>query len=197
MTPIDQLKKKLTNIADSIRGRTGDTDKLSLDEMVEEIDYMPTGDDDNTYILVDEDGNEIPAVLTEEEVDLTATANDIREGVVAVTDDGVITGEKEIPSYHTSEGYKIITNGSKFVLTMMKNRHEYTKLQAILCPFNTNLTNSVGAEKVAIENNVYPVQSTVSESQITVVGTDRIDFGITNTSGKPYLIRYFTYKEIY
>lgn len=48
--------------------------------------------EDNTYILVDEQGNELPAVLTEEKVDLTAEASDIRIGKTAVIDDGVVTG---------------------------------------------------------------------------------------------------------
>lgn len=48
--------------------------------------------EDNAFILVDEAGNELSAVMTEEEVDLTAEANDIRAGKIAVTDDGVIVG---------------------------------------------------------------------------------------------------------
>lgn len=196
MTPIDQLKAKLTSIADSIRGRTGDTDKLSLDDMVEEIDYMPTGEDDNTYILVDEEGNEIPAVLTEEEVDLTATANDIREGVVAVTDDGVITGEKEIPSYICREGYRIVTNGSRFLLPT--GDYDYDKLQAIFCLFNTNFVNSVAAIKVVIGDSVYSVESTDAESDVIKDSVNEwIDFGVTNTSGKHCLLRYVTIKEEY
>lgn len=198
MTPIEQLKAKLTSIADSIRERTGETGKLTLDQMTEEIEYMPSGDDGETFILVDENGNEIPAVLTEEEVDLTATANDIRLGSIAVTDDGVIEGTKEIPSYYTTEGYKVITNGSKFLLPLTKGLHEYTKLQAIICSFNTDMTNSVSAEKVAVENKVYPVRSTISDAEVTVANNPSvIDFGISNTSGKPCILRYFTYKEIY
>lgn len=46
----------------------------------------------DTLILVDENGVEVVAVMTDEEVDLTATANDIRLGVVAVTDEGIVTG---------------------------------------------------------------------------------------------------------
>lgn len=48
--------------------------------------------EDNTYILVDEQGNELPVVLTEEKVDLTAEASDIRIGKTAVIDDGVVIG---------------------------------------------------------------------------------------------------------
>lgn len=194
MTLIDQLKTKLTSIADAVRERTDTTDKMSLDEMTEEIEYMPTGEDGNAYILVDEDGNEIPAVLTDEEVDLTATANDIREGAVAVTDDGVITGKKEIPSYHTFEGYRVVTNGSDF--TIPHEKYDYTKFQAIICAFNTSLMDSVAAKKIAVYDKVYNVDSTESLSSITK-DDGWIDLGIINDSGRTCILRYFMYKEIY
>ena len=58
MTPTDRLKARLTSIADAIRERTGETDKLTIEQMKAEIEYMPAGDDGETYILVDENGNE-------------------------------------------------------------------------------------------------------------------------------------------
>lgn len=192
MALIDKIKA----IADAIRAKTGSTGLMSLDEMAESIEYMSTDDNTQTYILVDEDGYEIPAVLVDEPVTLTATTNDIRIGTTAVTEAGVVTGEKEIPVYHTRAGFKAITNGSRIVLTT-KN-YDYTKLQAIICSFNTSLTNSVAADKVAINNNVYTVRST--EVEATVTKNDemtQVDFGITNTSGSPCVIRYFMYKEIY
>lgn len=194
MALIDKIKA----IADAIREKTGSTGLMSLDEMAENITYLDVGSDNTqTYILVDEEGNEIPAVLVDEEVTLTANAaTDIRIGTTAVTDEGVVTGGKEIPVYHATEGSKLVTNGSKLVLSIP--RYNYTRLQAIICSFNTNMANSVAAEKVAINDCVYPVQSTEVESTITLndeIGY--IDFGITNTSGKPCLIRYFTFKEIY
>lgn len=150
-----------------------------------------------TVILTDENGNEIATgVVTESEVVFTATDNDVREGMVYASDSGVSTGTKEIPIYHSTEGSKLVTNGSKFILPIQN--YEYTKLQAIICSYNTNITNSVSAEKVAINGNLYPVQSTEAESAITVdTENQRIDFGITNTSGKLCLIRYFIFKEIY
>lgn len=196
MTPIKQLKIKLSSIADAIRERTGDDSKLTLDQMVEEIDYMPAGDDGETYILVDEEGNEIPAVLTKEEVDLTATANDIRLGSVAVTDDGVITGEKEIPSYHTHEGMKAIMAGKPF--RMVTSDCEYTKLQALVCARGTTLSNSVSTEKVAINSGVYEVYSDQMISTVSVdIEESAIDFGINNDSDSPKIIRFFYYKEEY
>lgn len=151
-----------------------------------------------SYILETEDGKEIPAVLTAQEVVFDATPNDIREGKVAATGDGVTVGEKVIPSYHTNEGYKVIRPGSKFTIPLKSMRlYEYTKLQAIICPYNSSLSNSVSAEKVAINDNVYEVNSDVS---ISIVGKDdleqSIDLGIANNTDKPYILRFFTYKEI-
>lgn len=190
MTPIEQLKAKLTSIADSIRERTGDTSKLTLDQMTEEIEYMPAGDDGEAYILVDENGNEIPAVLTEEEVDLTATANDIRLGSIAVTDDGIVEGTKEIPSYQTSEGVVAVMVGEEFAIKTLGDRSNFTKLQALFC------TDSVITDKVCINTKVYP---TGSKDVLSTVSVDTekqiINFGITNGATVPYMIRYFTYRE--
>ncbi len=194
MIATDLIKSKLTSIANAIRERTGEDEKLTLSEMVAEIEYMPSGDDGNAYILVDEDGNEIPAVLTDDKVDLTATSNDIRKGSVAVTDDGVITGEKEIPAYHTFQGYRIITAGSLVKHTTEK--HEYTKLQAMVCSYNTSLANSTATEKVVIDNHVYSVQSAEPIAQVTVnYDTGSIEFGIKNETTRPQILRYFYYKE--
>lgn len=149
-------------------------------------------DKTQTYILIDEDGNEIPAVLVDEEVALTATANDIRQGTTAITDDGVITGEKNIPSYHTTEGMRVVTAGKDFVIDNLGSECEFTKLQALFC------SNSVSTEKVCINNKVYNVNSTAAISEVTVDPDDHIiDFGIINNTKNPYVIRYFTYKEEY
>lgn len=190
------LIEKIKAIADAIRGRTGSTGLMSLDEMAEMIEGMEVGGEEvNTYILVDENGVEVPAVLVDEKVTLTATANDIRIGTTAVTEEGVVTGEKEIPAYHTSEGYRAVPKGTKFTLPLPN--YNYTKLQAIFCPFNTSMSNSVAAEKVAIENKVYSVRSATAEANVTKDETvGQIDFGITNSSNGVYLIRYFSYKEI-
>lgn len=152
-----------------------------------------------TYILVDEDGNEFPAVLVSEETVFDATANDIREGKTAASGEGVVTGTKVIPSYNTTEGVKYIEAGSTFAIKLAVNDlYDYSKLQAIFCPFNTSTSDSVMAENVAIEGSVYPVLSTTVKSTITTnPNTKTIEFGFDNTSDIPYLIRYFTYKEIY
>ena len=161
--------------------------------------YSPMG---KTFVIIDENGNEITGVVTEQEQIFTATDNDVREGMVYAGDSGVSTGTKNIPAYHTTEGIKIITSGETFSITLNDvsnlNRYDYTKLQAIICPYNTSLSTSVSAEQVVIEDKVYTVQTTVAIADITKNESSKsIELGITNNSSKKYIIRYFTYKEIY
>jgi hypothetical protein len=192
------LIEKLKAIGDAIRGRTGTTGKMSLDEMAEMINSMEVGSDDvSAYILIDENGVEYPAVLVDEPVTLTANpVTDIRKGTTAVTEAGVVTGEKEIPVYYTKEGTTAIPAGSAMKIKMYSDRCNYTKLQALICAFNTNVTNSVSTEKVSIDSKVYNVGSTDVVSEVTVDSKNQsIDLGILNTSNKPIIIRYFTFTE--
>lgn len=153
-------------------------------------------DDTQAYILVDENGNEYPAVLVGEETVFDATANDIREGKTAATEDGVTIGTKEIPAYITTEGIKVINPGEPFVITLNDGKHAYTKLQAVICRYNTSLADSVAVEMTCIEDRVYAAGSTEALSEITIDdGEKAINLGITNTGSNPSLIRYFTYKE--
>lgn len=152
-----------------------------------------------TYILTDENGNEIATgVYVNSETIFTATDNDVRENVVYASEEGKSVGTKVIPAYHTTEGYKIITNGESLVINLPDlDAYDYKKLQVIICEFNTNLNDSVSTIQTVIDSKVYEVLSTVSISEITKNHTDKaIEFGIDNTSGKPYILRFFTYKEI-
>lgn len=163
--------------------------------------FLVGGDDDSQmYLLVTEDGQELPAVVVEELTLFDATANDIRIGKTAATDSGVTVGEKVIPSYHTTTGVKLIRNNAQLSITnvsSMVDGYDYTELQAIICSYNKNTTNSVSAEQVCIGNNLYEVRSTEKLSTVTKNhDTKTIDLGVINESGKPQLIRYFTYKEI-
>lgn len=154
----------------------------------------------NTLILRDEAGTEVVAVSVGEETEFTATENDIRQGKIAATENGVTEGTKVIPSKHTTEGYRMIPNGSEFETSpfMALDLHDFTKLQVIICPFANSISESVAAEKVAINENVYAVNSTEIIATVTKDGENKkINLGITNNSGSPYVLRYFTYKEIY
>lgn len=152
----------------------------------------------NTIVLVDEEGTEVTAVLTDKEVDLNATANDIRLGTTAVTDDGVTVGTKDIPAYYTIEGYEYIPAGSDMVINLFSDSCEYTKLQVIICTYNTSFDDSVSATKVCINDKMYNVNSTSELTSVVVDSVNQaIDLSLTNDSGKPVLIRFFTYKEVY
>ena len=54
--------------------------------------YSPMG---KTFILEDENGNEITGIVVDQETIFTATAADIVKGKVAGTDDGVVVGTHE------------------------------------------------------------------------------------------------------
>lgn len=153
-----------------------------------------------TFILVTPNGEEIPATWVESGTSFDATENDIRIGKKACTSKGVITGTKVIPSYHTTEGIKVIPAGSAFKVNnpdSMVDSYDYTKLQAIFCAFNTSLSDSVGATRVSINGVVYDVNSVEA---VSVVSKDHegkiIDFGIINDTSSPCVIRYLMYKEI-
>ena len=147
-----------------------------------------------TFILQDPDGNEVPAVLVDQETVFDATENDIRAGKLAATERGVTVGAKDIPAYHTTEGIQYIPAGDAFSLSI--NQYEYTKLQIIICPYNTSMADSVAAEKVCINDGVYAAGSTEVLAEVTTnPATKTIALGITNEGDTPCVMRYFTYKE--
>lgn len=166
----------------------------SLDSLLEKAGaYVP-----KTYVIVDEDGYEIHAALVAQETIFDATDNDVRAGKVYLNDNGPSTGTKVIPSYHTEVGYTLIPSGSTFTISFIDDRYDYTKLQAIICSFNGNVKGSVSADRVVINDGVYAVNSTELITTVTKNSENKIiDLGITNDSGYLYLLRYFTYKEIY
>lgn len=150
----------------------------------------------STYILVDSDGNEVVATLVDEATVFDATANDIRLGKVAATESGVTTGTKDIPAYHTTEGVEKIPAGSVLTIPMFSDKCQYTKLQALICTFNTLVSDSVATEKVSIDGKVYNVGSTTVLSEVSVDSVNQsINLSLMNDSDNPVVIRYFTYKE--
>lgn len=183
----------LKGLADALRKVTGENRTYTPTEM---IDAVSTVLESGTYILVDEEGNEVPAVFVENETTFTAGPNDVRIGTTAVGNNGIFVGEKEIPAYYVGEGFKLIPVGSNYTITIQ--RCEYTSLQVIICPFNMSTTESVAAEKVSINGKVYAVGSTEEVSSVTVdTASKEISLGITNDGDSPCVMRYFTYKEEY
>lgn len=158
-----------------------------------------TVDDTQMYILVMEDGTEIPAVVVSEETKFDATPDDIRLGKTAATESGVTIGEKVIPGYQTHEGAKRIRPGQKFEISLVSlDQYDYTLLQCIICKHNTNLVNSVAAEKVVLNDSVYDVLSVIPLYSVTKNHDAKtIDLGFVNDTKESLVLKYFTCKEIY
>lgn len=182
-------------MANALRDVTGDTRTYTPSEMIEAVTNIL---DSATYILIDENGNEFPAVFVENETVFTATANDIRLGTIAATADGVTEGTKDIPAYYVMEGSQKIDAGSTLKISLFSDMCEFTKLQALVCAYNTSSSDSVSTEKVSINGKVYAVNSTVELAEVAVDSENQaINLSIDNESSEPVLIRFFTYKEVY
>jgi hypothetical protein len=151
-----------------------------------------------TFILVDEDGNEITGVCVDNPVVFTAGDNDVREGMVYASDDGISTGTKDIPIYRTWAGSYLIMPGKKFSIPFSKyNQHDYTVFQCMISLANmSNFDNSVETSMVSIKDGVYEVNSAVKMSDVSVnLDNKSIDLNISNNSENYYVIHYFTYRE--
>ena len=150
-----------------------------------------------TFILVDDEGNEITGVCVDNPVVFTANATeDIRQGKVAATDEGVVIGSKVIPAYTVWTGKKLIKSGSEFAITLSsQNGYDYTEIQCIICPFNTSINDSVITEWVVIGDNIYTTASADAVSTLTKNSENKtIVFNMTNSSNLNYIIRYYVYK---
>lgn len=152
-----------------------------------------------TFILTDENGNELTGVVTGEEVIFTADpVKDIRAGKVAATDAGVVTGSKDIPAYRTERGSCIIFDGDAFEITDMReyDQYDHTELQCIITLFNSTYEDSVEAEKIVLFDNVYAVNSSTPLASISKDSSNKsIKLNIMNNSGKDYIIHYFMYRK--
>lgn len=186
-------KDTLQGIGNSIREVTGSRKKFTPEEMMDEIKNILNA---ATFILVDQDGNEYPAIYVESDTVLTATENDIRKGTTAVTAEGITEGTKEIPAYHTYEGVAFVPPGGKCEIGV--KTYDYTKLQALVCSYSGTLENSVATTRVSINSKVYEAGSTVAIADVSVDhARKKINLGVINEGPDPCVIRFFTYKEEY
>lgn len=159
--------------------------------------YSPMG---KTFVITDENGNEITGVVVDQEQIFTATDNDVREGMVYASDAGVSTGSKNIPAYHTNAGKRLILPNSNFVIPLSEdNAYDYTALQCIISLADPdNFDNSVNTDRIVLNHSVFQVNSSVKLADV-IKDSDAlsIDLNITNDSDNYYFIHYFTYKEEY
>ena len=155
--------------------------------------YSPMG---KTFIIADENGNEITGVCVDEETVFTATADDIKIGKIAATDEGIVEGT-DTKTYRTAQGSKFILPGEQFSILLDKyDQYNYTKFQAIIAEFNTTQSDSVSVVKTSLNDAVYNVNSNTKISDVSKnVSTKSIDLNIANDTENTYVIHYMTYKE--
>jgi hypothetical protein len=145
------------------------------------------------YTVTLDGENEVFAQLHgEEKVQLTATPNDIREGSVAITETGVITGEKFIPSYISRYGKKYVLANSEAVITGAAT--DYKQIMISIAPFDSSLDASVGINYVSVDDSVYDVNTGLKVASITKdVANDRVNLGVIATEKS--VLRYFLVEE--
>lgn len=191
---VDQLLASKQNIADTLvsKGEEASSSEPFDDLIQKAVDYVP-----RSYLFVDENGDESIGFIASRETVFDATPNDVRVGKTYGGSLGAETGEKVIPAYHTTEGYEVIKPGEDMKITFFDDKYEYTKLQIVLCTFNTRVSDSVAAIKIAINDKVYNVNSTDVISNIIIDNsTKSIDLSLINDCDTSVVLRYFTYKEI-
>lgn len=131
-----------------------------------------------TFILVDEDGNEMTGVVVDQETVFTAGDNDVREGMVYASDSGVSTGTKDIPPYYANYGAKFVLANKEATIYIPK--HDYNNLLITISTYNTSIEQSVELVYVSIENGMYTVSNKEKVSDISIdTATQYIKLGVT------------------
>ena len=168
------------------------TDKIATYAgLIDELD----NEEQTSYVLSNADGTQkIYAQLSSKDpVKLTATANDIRLNKSAITNKGYTDGEKEIPSYYSTYGSKIIQAGSRAVIDNLE--YDYKSLMVTISTFNTNISSSLSVNSTSINNNIYECKSNNKLSSIEIDSVNqRIDLGITVQEKS--VLRYFVVREV-
>ena len=170
---------------DSLGSYAGLIDGL---ENPDNVVYFVTADDGETETFANLHGKE--------KVELTATENDVRVGTSVISKHGYMEGTKDIPGYVTSQGFISIKPNCNMEIGLSDDKYDYTKLQAMIMPYNSSISNSVAVDKVVIDDKVYNANSTEVVSIVSKDATNKsISLGITN-GDNIVVIRYFTYKEV-
>lgn len=146
--------------------------------------------------LTDENGNTLLGTVTDSEVNLDATRRDVRIGKKFASNEGICEGENTI-TYRTEQGRCLIFPESDFSIPLPQyDKYDYTGFQCIIVQYNTSINDSVCADRVVINDNVYAVNSIESLSVVTKnQDTKSIDLNIVNNTDNTYLILYFVYRE--
>ena len=149
-----------------------------------------------TLVLVDEAGNELTGVITENVQILDATPADVKIGKTFAGDEGILEGT-DTKTYRTTQGMQGVPVGASISIPLSHyDQYDYTKFQCIITSFNTNLTNSTAAIKISLNDNIYNVGSTDVLSSISKNAENKtIDLNIVNDTGNIVVVNYMTCKE--
>ena len=146
--------------------------------------------------ITDIDGNVFVGAVTDSEVNLDATRNDVKIGKKFASNDGISEGI-DTRTYRTTQASRLILPGDNFSIPLDKyDIYNYTKFQAVIAEFNTTFADSVKVNRIALNDAVYHVNSSTKISDITKnTLTKSIDFNIVNDTENSYVIHYMTCKE--
>ena len=146
--------------------------------------------------IVDGAGNTLIGTVTDSEVNLDATREDVKIGKTFAANDGIQEGT-DTRTYRTTQSSRLILPGSDFSIPLSEyDKYNYTKFQCIIAKFNTSSIDSVETNRIAINDNVYMVNSVDAISQVTKnIDTKSVDLNITNNTDDIYMVHYSTYKE--
>lgn len=146
--------------------------------------------------IVDENENTYIGTVTDSEVIFDATRADVRIGKTFASSDGVSQGENTI-TYRTLKEEHLVLPQENFSIPLSEHDfYNYTKFQAIITKYETSISDSNQAEKIAINDAIFNVSSAEKISDITKNDTTKsIDFNIINETDDIYLIHLFTYRQ--
>ena len=145
------------------------TDKIAqyagmIDELEnpEKTVYLFTPDDGTTTIYAQ--------LVGQEKVDLNATPNDIRIGTKAVTNSGVVDGDKEIPAYYSSYGSKLVYEDTEVIITIPE--YDFKSLMIHIASYNTKMSDSVSINAVSVGTEMFEAKTTTKLSDIIIDSTN-------------------------
>lgn len=150
----------------------------------------------NIVEITDGSGNTFIGAVTDSEVALDATRDDVKIGKFFAANDGIQEGINTI-TYRTETASRLILPGEDFSIPLSNyNQYDYTKFQCIIVVFNSDYSTNAESYGITIDDNVFSTTTSEKISSITKnSNTKSIDLNLTNTSDKTYSIRYFTYHE--
>ncbi|MDD6828012.1 MAG: hypothetical protein PUE12_18240 [Oscillospiraceae bacterium] len=146
--------------------------------------------------IVDNNGNTIIGTVTDSEITLDATRDDVKVGKTFASTDGIQEGI-DTRTYRTNHGVELILPGESFSILLDKyDTYDYTKFQAMIAEFNTTELDSINISKISINDAVYSANSNTKLSNVTKnTSSKSINLNMTNSTDHTYIIHYNTYKE--